>query len=169
MIPLPAVPPAMLARIAAGAAVIIAAFATGYVHGLRSEAERHNEYVAAQAQQAVRIAAKQAATDQRVVTRYVKVKADAQAVTQTIEKEVIRYVETNPGACLDRQWQRVHDAAALDVIPDPPSVADGTAGAPSAATALETVTENYAACNRNADRLEALQAWVKAQIEAGQE
>lgn len=36
----------------------------------------------------------------------------------------------------------------------------------SAAGALPKITENYGACNRTADRLDALQSWVRGQFEA---
>jgi len=44
--------------------------------------------------------------------------------------------------------------------------ADGAAGTVTAAQALPTVTDNYAKANRNADKLEALQEWIRAQIAA---
>lgn len=98
-----------------------------------------------------------------MVTRYIKVKGDTEVVTQTITKEVVRYAEANPGYCLDAGWRLLHDNAARNAIPDPGVKPDGEGGAPTAATAIQTVTGNYAACNRTADRLDALQAWVREQ------
>ena len=99
----------------------------------------------------------------RVVDRYVKVKGDTQVVTETITKEVVRYADANPGTCLDAGWRLLHDAAAANTVPDPGLKPDAAAGAPTAAAALQTVSANYAACWRTANRLDALQAWIREQ------
>jgi hypothetical protein len=93
----------------------------------------------------------------------VKVKGDTRTVTQTVEKEVIKYVDTNPGHCLDSTWGLLHDAAAANTVSTPAGRADGAGGAPTAAEALQAVTDSYAGCHRTADRLDALQAWVLEQ------
>lgn len=144
---------------AVGAAVLAAAWFHGYTRG---ELKLY-DYKITEATQALSIVVKRGEVTERVVTRYVKVAGATRTITNIVEKEVVRYVERNPGSCLDPQWGRLHDAAALNRIPDAQSVADGAAGAPTAAAAIETVSSNYAACNRNADRLESLQAWVKDQ------
>jgi hypothetical protein len=146
---------------------LLAAFALstaagwGYLKG----SERLWSYQADQARQAVKVVVKQGEATERVVVRFVKVMGATQVVTQTIEKEVIRYVDTNHGSCLDAGWRRLHDAAAANTIPLPTPGPDGAGGAPTAAETLEAVTGSYAACHRTADRLDALQAWVKAQAE----
>lgn len=121
------------------------------------------EYQAEQAKQTVAVVVKQGRVTERVVTRYVQVRAAAKVVEKTVEKEVIRYAETNPGSCLDARWGWVHDHAAAGTVPDPAGEPDGAGGAPKAAEALDTVTANYAACRRTADRLDGLQAWVREQ------
>lgn len=141
--------------------VISAAAGWGYMKG----SERLFRYQAEQAQQAVRVVVKQGEATERVLIRYVKVKGDTQVITQTIEKEVTRYVDSNPGLCLDAQWGRLHDAAAANTLPQAPSGPDAAIGAPTAAQAIKTVTDSYAACHRTADRLDALQDWVRAQGE----
>jgi hypothetical protein len=98
-----------------------------------------------------------------VVTRYIKVAGKTQTVTNTVTKEVVRYAQANPGFCLDARWGELHDAAAENVVPPTAVDPDGAARAPTAAGALETITENYGACHRTADRLEALQQWVREQ------
>lgn len=121
------------------------------------------DYQGKEATQAVKVRTLQGAATERVVTRYVKVKGDTQVVTETITKEVVRYADANPGTCLDAGWRLLHDAASANTVPDPGLKPDATAGAPTAAAALETVTGNYAACWRNANRLDALQGWVREQ------
>ena len=122
-----------------------------------------DDYIGKQAVEAVRIVTLRGQVTERVVTHYVKVAGETQVVTNTIEKEVVRYAETHPGACLDPDWGRLHDAAALNAVPQPPGAADAARGAPEAAAALQTVTGNYTACHRAVDRLDALQLWVREQ------
>ena len=112
---------------------------------------------------AIKIVTKQGTVTERIVNHYIKVKGDTQIVTQTVEKEVVKYADANSGYCLDADWRRLHDSAALNTVPDAGQQVDGASGAPTAATALQTVTENYARANRTADRLDALQDWVRQQ------
>ena len=144
-------------------ALALAAIAVIWGHGYHKGVQRLWDYQVEQAQQAVKIIVKQGTVTERVVTKYIKVQAKAQIIERTIEKEVVRYAQDHPGLCLDHQWRRLHDAAALGAIPQPATPADGASGAPEAATALQTVTENYARCLRTATRLDALQEWVEAQ------
>lgn len=136
-----------------------------WFHGYFSGKEKLHDYKAQQAAEAVRVVKLRAASTDRIVTRYIKVKGDTQTITNTIEKEVIRYVETNPGSCLDRRWRWLHDAAAANRVPDTSGKPDGAGEAPTAAEALETVTENYADHHACVDRLDSLQAWVREQQE----
>lgn len=150
-------------RLALYAVVVLAVTATLVGYGYHLGVKQLWDYQAKQATEAVRIVKVQGAVTERVVTKYVKVAGATQTVTNTVKEEVVRYVERNPGSCLDAQWGRLHDAAALNRVPDPESIAHAAPGAPAAAAAIETVTENYAACHRTADRLEALQEWVLEQ------
>ena len=115
------------------------------------------------AQAAVKIVVQQGKATERVVTKYVKVVGETKVVTNTIEKEVTKYAETNAGLCLDPEWRRLHDSAALNTVPGAAKSTDGTSGAPTAAEALETVTQNYGIANRAIDKLNALQEWVREQ------
>lgn len=136
-----------------------AAAGWGYHHGV----QRLWDYQAEQARETVKVVIKQGKATERVITKYVKVQGVTETVTQTVEKEVVRYVDKNPGYCLDAEWRRLHDSAAANTVPDPAGTADAALGAPKAAEAIETVTPNYAACHRTADRLDALQEWVRQQ------
>lgn len=143
------------------AGVLAATAGWGYMKGV----ERLYEYQGKQATMAARVIVKQGEVTERIVDRFVKVQGATRVVTQTVEKEVVRYVETNPGPCLDVQWRRLHDSAAANTLPETASKPDGAIGAPTAAEAIEAVTASYAACHRTADKLDGLQAWVKAQGE----
>lgn len=140
--------------------------ACGFLDGYRRGELKLFEYKADQAKAAVKIVTKQGAITEKVVTKFVKVKEASKDVERIVISEVTKYVETNPGYCLDVAWGRLHDDAAANTIPDPSKHADGAERAPTAAGAIETVTENYAACHRTADKLDGLQEWVRKQAKA---
>lgn len=145
-------------------AVLVAAFAAFFwFKGNEHGTQKLIDYQAAQAREQIRIVKGREVVTTTVVTKYIKVKGDTVTVTKNIEKEVGNYASTNTGLCLDPAWRWLHDAAAANVVPDPGLKPDGKVGAPEAATAIQTVTENYAACHRTADRLDALQDWVREQ------
>lgn len=121
MFPLPF--PSIPAKVVAAGLVLIAAFVTGLVYGMRLEGKEHAEYVAQQAAAAVAIVTRQGATTTRWRTRYVDVATQSQQAAQAIQSEVQGYA--NAGACLDPTWVRLHDAAALGALPRP---TNGTAG-----------------------------------------
>ncbi len=119
------------------------------------------DYQVAEAKQAVKIVVKQGEVTERVVTKFIQGQDRVRVITNTIKQEVVKYANTTN--CLDADWRRLHDAAAAGVLPQAPGPADAAAGAPTAAVALETTSENYGACHRNADRLNSLQEWVMQQ------
>lgn len=140
--------------------VLAGAWFKGYQVG----AEKLETYRTEQFTAATKINTQRAAVTEKIVTRYIKVKGDTEVITRTVEKEIVRYAESNPGLCIDGAWRVLHDAAAHNTVPDPAGIPYGAAGAPPrAAEALGTVTANYAACHRTADRLDALQGWVREQ------
>jgi hypothetical protein len=147
--------------------LLVVAAASGWLwlQGYKVGAAKLEAYRAEQLKQATVINQRRAEVTERVVTKYItKVVPQTQIVTETVEKEVIRYAENNHGLCLDGAWRVLHDDAALNRIPAAGLQPDGAGRTPPrAAVALATVTENYAACHRTADRLDALQEWVKGQ------
>ena len=118
------------------------------------------EYQAKQAREAVKIVVKQGAVTERIITEFIKVKGKSETIEKIVEKEVLVYA--NPGYCLDAEWRRLHDAS-TGTVPQAPGRADGEGGAPTAAEALQTTTQNNTRCIRTADKLDALQSWVRAQ------
>jgi len=143
--------------------VIAGALATAAGMGYHQGVKKLWDYQVDQARAAVAIVVKQGKVTERVRVQYVKIKGESVIVERAVQTEVIRYVEKNPGLCLDAEWRRLHDAG-TGAVPDASTGADGEGrAAPSAAAALETVTGNYAGCIRTADRLDALQVWVREQ------
>ena len=147
--------------IAYGVAVLAVA-STIWLHGYGRGVQKLYDFQVAQATEAVKIIVKQGAVTVKVVEKYIKGRDRVRVITNTIEKEVVKYAAQNTTSCLDTDWGRLHDAAA-GAVSEAPGAADGATGAPKAAAAIETVTANYAACHRNADKLEALQFWVMEQ------
>lgn len=102
-----------LARIAAYGAVLAVVAGLVWFNGYQRGTAKLYAYQTQIAAEGSRIATRQARVTQSVVTRYVQVKGDTQTITREVEKEVIRYAQTNPaGACLDDDWVRVHNRAA---------------------------------------------------------
>lgn len=115
-------PYAMLARTGI---VVLAAGALGafcWVKGNQHGTEKLTDYKAAQALEATKINAARERVTKQVITKYVtQTVPKTEIVTQTVEKEVLRYVAANPTSnCLDTQWRILHDAAAANAIPDAP-------------------------------------------------
>lgn len=109
--------------------------AYSWVKGNQHGTEKLTEYQAAQALESVKIITRQGEVTERVVKEYIKVKGKTEVVTKTVKQEVIKYVESKPLtlACyLDRRWVRLHDAAAVGVVPPPRQLDDGETGAPTA-------------------------------------
>ncbi len=156
-------PYAMLAKWGIIALLLAAALTTAWVKGNEHGTAKLDAYIGKQAIESVALIVKQGKATVKVVNRYIQVAGATQVVTETVEKEVIKYAETNTSNCLDPAWRVLHDSAALNTLPGDRFKPDETVRAPEAAATIKTVTENYGACNRTADRLDALQEWVRAQ------
>lgn len=148
-------------RIALYAALAALLLGVTWMHGMFTGREALYKYQGEEATRAATVAVKRAKATERVVVKYVAVQGATEVVTQTVEKEVVRYANT--GSCLDLQWAGLHNDAAANRVPGSAPGPDEEGGAPTAAKALTTVTANYAACHRTADRLDALQDWVRQQ------
>ena len=145
-------------------AVAVAIGLAGF-KGYQLGAGKLETYRAEQLQEATRINLVRGKITERIVIKYIKVAGKTEYVTRWIEKEVANY--ENDTACLDTDFRRLHDAAATNAVPETSTGTNDLAGAPpTAAETLQTVAENYARANRTADKLEALQQWVKEQSEA---
>jgi len=160
------IPPALIKPLIY-AGVVIGIFAAGWFKGNAHGTQKLTDYQGKQAIEAVRIVTRQGAVTERVVTEYRDRAAKTRTVTETIEKEVTKYVESKPltlSCTLDATWVRLHDAAA-GALPNASASTDDPATGPTAASALPTITGNYRTYQEVADRLRGLQAWVKGQGE----
>ncbi|WP_227105106.1 hypothetical protein [Chromobacterium rhizoryzae] len=153
-------------------AALVVAFAGGWhFSSLESEAGRlklQNAAVAEALQLERRAASLGAVLAQgeqhRAVAREVR--------TQTVTKEIVRYVEREkaraaagqPVVVLDADWVRGHDlAAAPPDLVDAGAVPAGGAGTATAGEALEAVSDNYDQCYRWRDQVIGWQSWWRVQ------
>lgn len=166
MFPIPL--PANLTRYLVYGVVILCVLSTVWMHGFFHGEQKLFEERAKLATEKVALVVKQGGITEKVITRYVRTAAKTATTTESIEHEIsnLANAPTPEGSdrhCLAPSWGWLHDAAADNRVPGNPRPADGTARAPEAIAALRTVSQNYAACHRTADRLEALQEWVREQ------
>ena len=141
------------------AAVAVFAWFKGDAYGTK----KLTDYQSAQFVESTRVAGVRQVVTEKIVTKYITVAAKTQAVADTVKQEVSQYAEVNRSNCLDADWRVLHDTAVANAIPDAASRPDAAGGAPSAATAIATVTGNYSACQKDIDRLTALQDWIRQQ------
>jgi hypothetical protein len=104
--------------------VLASALGLAWFKGYQIGADKLERYRSEQFAEATRINTARAKVTTQIETRYVKVAGETRYVTQVIEKEVERYAQNNPGLCLDPDWRRLHDRAALNTVSDPASGAN---------------------------------------------
>ena len=144
--------------------LVAASFTSGCVRGYNAGSQKLVDYQSKQLAEATRIAGVRSVVTERVITRYLEKKGATERVTNTIEKEVIRYETAKLDTCpLSVAAVSLHDAAAANRIPDAAKSTDGTASSFETADLTKAATENYAICHATANRLIGLQDWVKQQ------
>ena len=147
-------------------AILIATFAAGWsVNGWRIG----EDIAAAEAQRArdtIEIERLNAENANEVAARHAAEAAAQVVKTRTITKEVIKYVQSpDAGQCdLSDDWVRIHnESPGVSTTTETPSRTDDTPREPkNDVDALVTITDNYAICQANATKLQALQKWAKS-------
>ena len=150
-------------RIVAYIALALALTGFGFVKGL--------DYAAGQVAKAERTALQSViATERKHVAQVASAaashevkRAETRVVYRTIEKEVIRYVQSAPPNCqLPAGWVRLHDAAALSAVPAAPGESDAQPSGFTDVDGLVAVVGNYEACAETRQQLVDLQAWLRS-------
>lgn len=162
-------PYALLARWVVIGLLCAALFGYGWVKGNEHGTQKLTDYQGKQAVEGNKIIVKQGEVTVRETTKYLDRVKLVEGATTTIEREVIKYVDSKPLAmacALDALWVRLHDSAAAGSVPPPASGDDESPGGISAAEALPQVTGNYARANRNKETLTFCQNWVREQYKA---
>lgn len=154
-----------IVKLIALALAVAALFGLGYYRGYAAEKQAWDAAIAKQAVKSADTVIKAAENTAKVVTRYIKVKGDTQLVIETVEKEVIRYVDTpHPTCVLDRQFERVWDAGSnrLPAAAGPPSGPDGIADSGlTPATVLRAHADDANTYAKLRDAYRALVEWNK--------
>lgn len=152
-------------RYAVYGALVAAVLGLAWLHGCTRGELKLADYKAEQARAAVPIIVKQGEVTERVVIKWrkqvVKVKGD----TETIVKEIVKYVPPAADPVLPAGFVMLHDAAAVGAVPAPAAGVDVAAPAIAASKAIQGVVENYGTCKANAVQLLALQEWIRWQYE----
>ena len=104
-----------------------------------------------------------------------KNKVDIQVVTEYLEKKVYitKWRERNESlideipirtVCdLPNGWVSIHNSSANGIHADTTSASDGTPSGINTSEALGGIVENYGTCHETAEKLKALQKWIREQ------
>ena len=148
------------------AVLVIAAslYGIGRYHQWQADKQKMDAAIAQAATKAATTVIQEAENTAKVMTKYIKVKGDTEIRTETIEKEVIRYVDRPHSVCvLDREFERVWDDS--NDLRHAASATGGVDGAADSGLTSATVLSAHAA-DAHAyftlkDRYTALVEWVK--------
>jgi hypothetical protein len=158
--------------ISAGIALIlmVGVFAWGWHIGTDHVQAKWDADKKAQAVAISTVQAKQAEVTTQFVTKYVDRVQTIQGATKTIIQKVPVYVTAKADAAcpIPNGFVRLHDAAAEDSMQFPANASsvDGQSSEVKLSDVASTIAGNYGICHANAEKLTALQDWVKGQAEA---
>ncbi|MFZ5508001.1 MAG: hypothetical protein ACOY7P_21165 [Pseudomonadota bacterium] len=149
----------LLALVALAAALI----GFGWVKGAGHVQARWDAAVQQQSLQTAALRERQAQATVKVVTEYVDRVRVVREKGDTIIKEVPVYVpiQADAACTINRGLVRLHDAAAAGELPEPAGNADASAAGLALSAVATTVTTNYQTCHENAEKLRALQKWIR--------
>jgi co-chaperonin GroES (HSP10) len=156
----------LLRTVLLAAIVVASCVAGGFVLGA---AHVTKQWAADKAKQAIAVAkveTKQADATVKVVTQYVDRVQVVREKGKTITQQVTKYVPLS-APDLPYGFRLLHDAAATGV-PLPDAAVDLDGPAVSAQDVAATVSDNYAVCHAELEKLNSLQDWVSAQEDASE-
>jgi hypothetical protein len=154
----------VLRKVLIAALVIGSCLAGGFVLGAAHVTKQWNADKLVAAAALAKAQAAQAAVTTQVVTQYVDRVQVVHDAGKTITQQVTKYVPLSAPA-LPYGFRLLHDAAANGVpLPDTAVSLDGPAVA--AQDVASTVSDNYAECHVEFEKLKALQDWVTKQAAA---
>lgn len=131
-----------------------------YKAGVKSMEVKYAAIEAKRREQVVALAFDLSVATSRVETVVVTKLVQGAATTKVIKERINVYVPTGTAA-LPAGFRLLHDAAARDVDPPPPSEIGNTAPVPAQDVAA-TIADNYREANDRGYKLEAWQEWWKA-------
>ncbi|RMX18080.1 hypothetical protein EBQ34_03190 [Vandammella animalimorsus] len=135
----------------------------GWIKGAGHVQAQWDTAVHQQTLQAATARERQAQATVKVVTQYVDRVRVVREKGDTIIKEVPVYVPAQADAActVNRGFVRLHDAAAAGELPTSTGDSDAAASGLALSTVAGTVTANYQTCHETAERLKALQEWIR--------
>ena len=150
-------------RLLALAALAVALIGIGWIKGAERVQAKWDAAIQQQILQTAAVRQHQAEATVKVVTQYVDRVRVVREKGDTIIKEVPVYVPVQADAActINRGFVRLHDVAAAGELPDPAGDADAAASGIALSSVAGTVAANYQTCHENAEKLRALQAWVR--------
>lgn len=153
-----------LAVVLACMLLLATVFGWGMIKGRAQIQAKWDKAKAAQQAADTKEANRQAVVTIETVTKYVDRVRVVKGKTETIIKEVPKYVTVKADAdcIINTGFVRLHDAAAANTLPDGPRDTDAAPAPVTLSTVSETVSANYGACFQNAAQLDALQDWARS-------
>lgn len=150
-------------RLLALAALGIALFGFGWLHGASHVQAQWDAATAAQQQAKAKAQIRQAEATVHVVTQYVDRIQVVREKGDTLIQEIPVYVPVQADAActVHRGFVSLHDAAAAGELPEPARDADAPAEGLALSAVAATVVTNYQTCHENAEQLKALQDWIR--------
>ena len=150
-------------RLLALAALGIALYGFGWIKGAGQVQAQWDAATAAQQQALANAQIRQAEATVQVVTKYVDRIQVVQEKGDTLIQEIPVYVPVQADAActVHRGFVSLHDAAAGGELPTAPGDPDAPAEGLALSAVAATVVSNYQTCHENAEKLKALQDWIR--------
>lgn len=152
-------------------AVLAWAYVAGYASGRDSEKSKARDAEVVSLREVFEQGQAVGTVRDVVVTEYVDRDRVIYKTGKTITKEVPVYVTpaADASCTLTRGFVRLHDGAAVNVLPGPAEPADAEPAGVALSAATETITDNYTTCHGIRNQLIGLQDWqrkAKAALES---
>lgn len=150
-------------RLLALAALGIALFGFGWIKGASHVQTQWDAATAAQQQALAQVQTRQAQATVQIVTQYVDRIQVVREKGDTLIQEIPVYVPVQADAActFHRGFVSLHDAAAAGELPTAPGDPDAPAKGLALSAVAATVVSNYQTCHENAEKLKALQDWIR--------
>lgn len=166
---------APLTKFVAVVLLVTTIFGIGYYRGYAAEKQAWDAAIAEQAVKSAETVIKGAENTAVVVTKYIRVKGATEIRTETVEKEVVRYVEAkHPDCFIENEFEWVWDdlsrmRSSADGVPSPINPTLRTDGGKDSGLTTAEILSAHAGDTKAfyelRDKYEAIVEWVKTNHE----
>lgn len=140
--------------------ILLGTFAIGYQKGSNNAEAKYEQKLADAKEAYAELEKVKNKVVEKIVTQYV----DKIVYVTKWRTKNVTVTEVVPSDCsLNNGWVHVHDASVAGRSADTTLAADGTSSGIETPEALATIVDNYGICAENAEKLKALQQYVKDQ------